>query len=56
MAVRWWVRFGSLPSADPEFVQARKIVLSVGATSIVFLLAVVALIVFFVTRGLQNHR
>lgn len=42
MVVRWFVRFGKLPSADPEFRSARHAAIAAGIVSVAVLLILIA--------------
>ncbi len=36
MTIRWWIKFGSIKSADPEFVRAKRIAMLVGIGTMLF--------------------
>ena len=47
MSIRWWVKFGSLRTDDPDFASARRIAMWTGIGSGLFLMMVVVLSIVF---------
>jgi hypothetical protein len=41
MAIRWWIRYGKLQSADPEFLSARRIPIYAAAGALIAIAAVI---------------
>ncbi len=53
-AARWWLKFGRLPSTDPEYLTARKTVPRVGIG--IAMLAVIMILLFFWLVGHRLNR
>jgi hypothetical protein len=58
-AIRWWVRYGSIETGDPDYIRARKTVKIVGIVvsvlAVLSLLLFFALIVFGFASGMARH-
>jgi hypothetical protein len=55
MVIRWFVKFGHLQSADPDFISARQAAITVAIIAALVLLAVIAFTLFtYLIPHLQN--
>ncbi|AEU39016.1 hypothetical protein [Granulicella mallensis] len=43
MAIRWWIRFGSIKTDDPDFVRAKRIAIIIGILTLLDLVDVIPL-------------